>query len=109
MEKLSSRERFLPLKKLAELWLFDFMQNEDIYLKTLIPTIISGDFSNFTKKESGLLNEIKTNFKKSEWKNFKTLFLNAIKFANKFQIIILTFFLQYFNVLEKSYFLLSFI
>ena len=58
MEKLSSRERFLPLKKLAELWLFDFMQNEDIYLKTLIPTIISGDFSNFTKKESDLLNEI---------------------------------------------------
>ena len=83
MEKLSSRERFLPLKKLAELWLFDFMQNEDIYLKTLIPTIISGDFSNFTKKESDLLNEIKTNFKKSEWKNFKTLFLNAIKSLQK--------------------------
>ena len=77
------KERYAPLRKLAKIWLNDFLQNKETYINTLIPLIISEDFANFTKSEVELLNEIRTNFKKSEWKNFKSLFLSTINSIQK--------------------------
>lgn len=48
MEKILNRERLYPIKKLAMLWLNDFVQNEKTYINTLIPMIIAGDFSKIT-------------------------------------------------------------
>ena len=76
---MSNRERFFPLKKLAQMWLNDFVQNKKTYIETLIPTIVSGNFSNFTKEENKVLLEIKENFSKREWKNFKVLFLGTTR------------------------------
>ena len=77
------KERYAPLRKLAKIWLNDFLQNRETYLNTLIPEIISGNFAKFTKSEVELLYEIKANFKKSEWKNFKFLFLSTISALEK--------------------------
>lgn len=74
---MSMRARFCPLKKLAGLWLNDFLTNEAVYRKTIIPTIVSGDFSNFTSEEVEILNEIKKNLSKNEWKNLPALFSSA--------------------------------
>ena len=78
MEKILNRERLYPIKKLAMLWLNDFVQNEKTYINTLIPMIIAGDFSKITSKEREIIFEIKENLSKNEWKNFKILFLSII-------------------------------
>lgn len=78
MEKILNRERLFPIKKLAALWLNDFVQNEKTYINTLIPMIIAGDFSKITSKEREIIFEIKENLSKNEWKNFKILFLGII-------------------------------
>ncbi len=77
------KERYAPLKKLAKIWLNDFLQNEKTYTEILIPAIISGDFSRFTESEIELIEKIRANFKKSEWKNFKPLFLSTINSIKK--------------------------
>ncbi len=74
MKKMSNRERFYPLKKLAQMWLNDFVQNKKTYFETLIPMIVSKDFSKFTEEENKILLEIDKNFSRREWKNFKALF-----------------------------------
>ncbi len=78
MKQISNRERLCPLKKLAQMWLNDFLQNEKTYLETLIPMIVLEDFSKFTKQENEILSEIKNNLTKNEWKNFRALFLGAM-------------------------------
>jgi len=83
MKKISNKERFYPLKKLAKIWLNDFGQNRESYINTIFPMIISGNFSKFTKSEIKILNEIKSNLKKSEWKNFRPLFLGAYNRVKK--------------------------
>lgn len=83
MEKLSNRERLYPLKKLAKMWLNDFILNEKTYLENLIPMIIAGDFSKMTKQEEEILLKIKNNLSKNEWKNFRVLFLGAVNSIKK--------------------------
>lgn len=79
----SQKERYAPLKKLAGIWFNDFLQNRETYLNILIPAITSGDFSRFSESEITIIKEIKANFKKSEWKNFKILFLSTINALEK--------------------------
>jgi len=81
--KIPLKERYAPLKKLAKIWLNDFLQNEKTYTEILLPAIISNDFSRFSENEIEVINEIKANFKKSEWKNFKSLFLSTVNTLKK--------------------------
>jgi len=79
MEKTLSREETCPIKKLAAVWINDFVQNQRFYLETLIPLVISGDFSKVTQNERQILEEIKEKLTDEEWKNLKKLFIEAIE------------------------------
>ncbi len=79
MKKILKNERFIPLKELAILWYYDFLQNEKTYTGKLFPEIISGDFSKITDAEKKIVIKIKENLKENEWNNFSQMFLKMVE------------------------------
>lgn len=69
------------LKKLGMLWQADFSSNRKTYLNSIIPKIISGDFSNLSNKERALMIDIRASLDDKEWKMLDVFIIQAIEDA----------------------------